>query len=85
MTTREHMIQTASRHPTLLLCQSLEMLDARPKLDEAERLTRGVLIDVLCERHPEADAAFSAWADSDDSARNAVTVITAAARKAAAR
>ena len=52
----------AVRQPTATLCGSLLMLEAKPKLDEAERLTRSVLIEVICNRHPEANAAFDAWA-----------------------
>ncbi len=76
----------ASRQPTETLCASLLMLDAKPSLDEAERLTRRVLMDVLCERHPEADAAFGAWAEDDSSPSDgAVLVVTDAALKAAAK
>jgi hypothetical protein len=48
------------------LAGALLLLDAKPKLDDAERLTRAVLMDVICEKSPEADAAFDAWCDSDD-------------------
>lgn len=83
---RATMMQRAGRHPTALLCGALEQLDRKRGLDEAERLTRSVLIDVLCERHPEADAAFDAWAASDDNdIRHAAPVITAAARAAASQ
>lgn len=69
--------------PTPTLCEALEVLDRKPKLDEAERLTRHVLIDVLCERHPEAQQAFDAWAEADDTGlRDAVPAITTAARAA---
>lgn len=81
---RAAMMQRAAQRPTELLCRALEVLDAKPGKDEAERLTRSVLMDVLCERHPEADAAFETWAQSDDSdPAQAAAVITAAARKAA--
>jgi hypothetical protein len=66
MTTREEglakMAAFAAKQPTATLCESLLILEAKPKLDEDERLTRSVLIDVLCARHPEANAAFDAWA-----------------------
>jgi hypothetical protein len=78
----------AAQIPTPALCDALKKLDG-PGMDEAERLTRSVLIDVLTERHPEADAAFNAWAEDDTTTGSggAVEVITkaalAAARKAA--
>jgi hypothetical protein len=70
-------------YPLVLLASALADLDAKPHLSEAERLARSVMIDVVCERCPAADAAFTAWADSDDmDQRNAVPAIVAAAREA---
>jgi hypothetical protein len=61
------------------LAASLLLLDAKPSLDDAERLTRAVIMDTICEKSPEADAAFDAWAESDDcSPATAVEVILAA-------
>jgi len=60
------MTALVNAQPLRTLATSLLMLDAKPKLDEAERLTRAVIIDSICERCPAADAAFDAWADSDD-------------------
>jgi hypothetical protein len=78
------MTTAAGRHPTPLLCDALLTLEARPKLDEAERLTRAVLMDVLCARHPEADAAFDRWADDLDAPpEGAVLAVTDAALQAA--
>ncbi len=69
--------------PVRLLAWSLETLDRRPKLDDAERLTRAVLIDVICERCPAAEEAFEAWAQSDDLDLKApIAAIIAAAREA---
>src|SRR5215475_2816364 len=74
----------ARQQPTPLLCDALRTLEAQPKLDEAERMTRSVLIDVLCERHPEADAAFDAWAYGDTwQTAPAIDMITTAALAAA--
>jgi hypothetical protein len=59
------MTRKAEDHDTHALCDALLMLGLKlgeSGLDEAERMTRAVLIDVLCKRHPEADAAFDAWA-----------------------
>lgn len=71
--------------PLPLLADSLATLDAKAhkeRLDDAERLTRAVLMDAICERCPEAEAAFEAWAQSDDGCPDvASAVIVAAARK----
>jgi hypothetical protein len=69
----------ARRQPLRLLADSLEQIDAKPKLDQAERLARAVLIDVICERCPAADAAFDAWAESDDTGpgRASAVIVTA--------
>jgi hypothetical protein len=77
------MTTLAARQPLPVLCESLLLLDAKPKPDEAERLTRAVIIDAICERCPAADAAFSAWADSDDyDPHAAVRAIVAAVKGA---
>ena len=52
--------------PLRQLAEIVATLDAMPKLDDEHRLTRAVVIDEICERCPEADAAFEAWAESDD-------------------
>lgn len=62
----EKMKAAARRRSLRQLGEALELLDAKPKLDDAERLTRAVIIDVICEKSPEADAAFGAWAESDN-------------------
>jgi hypothetical protein len=64
--TIRQMTDLARRTPLATLAGALAMLDGRP-LDEAERLTRAVLCDVICEKSPAADAAFSAWADDETS------------------
>ena len=74
----------ARRQSTATLCEGLTALEAKPKLDEPERLTRAVLIDVLTARHPEADAAFDAWAAGPTwMTAPAVEAITTAALEAA--
>jgi hypothetical protein len=79
------MAATAQRQSTAVLCEGLLMLD-RPHMTEAERLTRAVLMDVICERHPEADAAFDAWASDEASEPGgAVLAIVTAAVEAAER
>jgi hypothetical protein len=78
----ERMGERARQRPVRLLAASLAALDARPELDEAERLTRGVLMDVICEREPAAEAAFEAWAQSNDyDLRHGSGAIIAAGRK----
>ena len=67
------------QQPLPRLAASLVLLEAKPDLDDAERLTRAVIMDTICEKSPEADAAFDAWAESDDcSPATAVEVILAA-------
>ena len=73
----------AGRQPLPTLALSLEMLAAKPGLDGAERLTHAVIMDVICERCPAAEAAFAAWCDSDDyDAAAPVAAIVAAAKAA---
>jgi len=67
--------------PLRLLAGSLAGLDAQASLSDPERFARAVLIDVICERSPEADAAFEAWARSDDTnLKNGSAAIVAAVR-----
>jgi hypothetical protein len=81
-TAREKMIAFANAQPLPLLCASLLMLDAKPKPGDAERLARAVIIDVICQRCPAADAAFDAWANDETGNRTAVEVIVTAAKGA---
>ncbi len=75
----EKMRAFARQQPLPRLAASLVLLEAKPALDDAERLTRAVIMDTICEKSPEADAAFDAWAESDDcSPATAVEVILAA-------
>jgi hypothetical protein len=64
--------------PLLTLAEALLALDGKPPLDEAERLVRATIIDSLAERCPEAEAAFQAWAESDDFSDNGTAAIVAA-------
>ena len=69
--------------PLPMLGEALEMLARKPKMDAAESLTHAVMMDVICERCPEAEAAFAAWADSDDlDVKAPVAAIVAAAKGA---
>ena len=69
----------AGQQPTATLCEALVMLAGMPSTQET-RMTRAAMLDVLCERHPEADAAADAWAESDsyDHAEHDAAVIGAA-------
>jgi hypothetical protein len=82
-TPRERLVARANATPLATLADTLLILDAKGKLDEAERLTRATIIDSICERCPAADAAFDAWADSDDEDPRTATLAMAAAAKAA--
>lgn len=77
-TPREKMTALVNAQPLRTLATSLLMLDAKPKLDEAERLTQAVIIDSICERFPAADAAFDAWAASDSNDPSPVNFLIAA-------
>lgn len=81
-TPREKMTAFANAQPLSVLCASLLMLDLKVRLSEAERLVRVTLIDTLCEKSPEADAAFTAWAESDGDTFTAVEVMVAAVKGA---
>lgn len=82
MTPREKLIALTNATPLATLATSLLMLEAKGKLDEAERLTRAVIIDSITSRCPAADAAFEAWAYADDDT-DEVEVIVAAVLAAA--
>ena len=58
------------------LAESLVTLDRKPRLDDAERLTRAVLMDVICERCTAADEAAERWAEATEP-RGLVEVIVA--------
>ncbi len=68
--------RTASQS-TQALCEAIVMLAALPRTPETN-LTRAVILDVLCERHSEAEAAAEAWAESDDETDLAAVVASAA-------
>jgi hypothetical protein len=84
---RAKMLAFARRQPITTLAESLRLLD-RPGLSQEERQTRAVIVDVICEQCPEADAAFQQWADQEepgDDDPGAVAVIVAAVRNATAQ
>jgi hypothetical protein len=76
-TAREKLIARVNATPLPFLAQVLTVLDAKPNRDEAERLTRAVIIDSIIERCPAADAAFTAWAESDDNAGEVAAIVAA--------
>jgi hypothetical protein len=65
-TPRKELNALVSATPLRTLANALLILDTRGSLDDAEQLTRATIIDTLCEHCPAADAAFNAWAESDD-------------------
>jgi hypothetical protein len=72
-------------HPVSLpmLATTLEALDARKRWTEEQRMARAAVIDEILSRSPAADAAFQAWAESDDtSIRNGSAAIVNAVRSA---
>jgi hypothetical protein len=81
-TPREKLIARTNATPLRTLADALLILEAKGKLDEAERLTRATIIDSITERCPAADAAFTAWAYADDDT-DEVEVIVAAVLAAA--
>lgn len=82
LTPREKMTALANAQPLRSLGTALLMLDAKVKLDDAESLTRAVIIDSICERCPAAEAAFDAWANSDDTDPHTAMAAMAAAAMA---
>lgn len=60
-----------AEYDTLRLCDMLAHLATKTRSPE-EATLHTVIIDVLCVRHPEADAALDRWADSGNSDRNAM-------------
>lgn len=82
---RAKMIALTKAQRTEILCEALRDLAARPKRDTAESLAHATIIDVLCERHPEVEAAFQAWAEEEENTETAVQAITRAALDAAKR
>jgi hypothetical protein len=80
------MFVQARRQPLGALTDVLVLLEAEPKLDKAERLTRAVLMEVICEKSPAAGEAFDAWAADDDApADGAVAAIIAGVQGQPAR
>lgn len=69
----------ATQRNTSTLCDALELLAGKDGLTREESLTHAVLIDVLCDRYPAVDAAFDAWAETEET-DGAVEIIVATAR-----
>lgn len=56
------MRQIAERRSTAVLGQTLEFFDQhQPGLGANDLLAREIIIDVLCRRHHEIDAAYQSW------------------------
>jgi len=69
--------------PLSVLADALGMLEAKPRLTPGERQVRAVIIDVICERCPAADMAFTVWSEGSDP-YGAAAAITGAVRAAMA-
>lgn len=82
MNARDKMIQYVQRQTTPMLCKVLEDLHKQADRREAA-VIQPVVIDKLCGRHPEVDAAFDRWAEQDNPADTAVQAIIKAAMAAA--
>ncbi|GIH95306.1 hypothetical protein ACFFMN_23380 [Planobispora siamensis] len=78
-TARQQMTDLTKAQRTPLLCQALIALDADGERSAEKSIVRAAIIDVLCERHPEVDAAFEAWAEQETNTETAVQAITGAA------
>ena len=74
---RADMANRAADQSTQALCEAIVILAGMPRSPETN-MTRAILLDALCERHPEAEAAAEAWAESDDEADLADFVLGAA-------
>jgi hypothetical protein len=74
MSTYDTLKDTASTRSTATILGALVILDAPGRTPE-QNLVRAALIDVLEQRHPEVDAATSAWAESLSDPRSYVDVI----------
>lgn len=74
----EQMKALTRRQALPQLITALLLLEAKPKLEDAELLTRAVIMDVICEKSPEADAALDAWAEDLESPLTAVEALLAA-------
>ena len=53
-------------HPTAYLATELAILAGSGERDAAGWLRYHAIIDTLCKRHPEVEAAWEAWADACD-------------------
>lgn len=60
------MRERLSRVSLPLLADTLAGVDAKRRLDAEHRMARTAVIDEICERCPQANAALDAWAGSDD-------------------
>ncbi|HEY3683493.1 MAG TPA: hypothetical protein VGL93_10660 [Streptosporangiaceae bacterium] len=85
----DKMTAFAERQTTPALCDALRMAEAedysntRTEDGRAANMSRMVIIEALTARHPEADAAFNAWAAQRPSTETAAEAIIRAALDAA--
>jgi hypothetical protein len=82
---RDRMAPETAKQTTKQLCEALSVLDLPiGSLDEAARIVCAVIIDELCERHPEVDEATARWAEDLESTQTMESVAIAAALAASA-
>lgn len=80
---RDAMASQIAAQSSESLCTMLLAID-RPRLDEPERIVRGILEEELVNRHPEADAASIRWSEDVDGTESHGEVIVAAVLEALA-
>jgi hypothetical protein len=73
------MMDLAYRQPLDALVDALLLLDAEPRFTDAERMTRAVLMDVICIKCPAAEVAADTWVEDENSDPDALVDVIAAA------
>lgn len=71
------MAARTAQQSTQVLCETLLIVAAMPRTSETN-LVRADIIEVLCARHSEVEAAAEAWAFGDDETPYEAVVIDAA-------
>ncbi|MFI9507365.1 hypothetical protein [Nocardia sp. NPDC052566] len=79
--TRARLVAETDGRSTAALATALEVLTFLGKLDEAERMVRGIIIETLYDRHAEVAAAYNTWIDDLESDETDEAVIIKAARR----
>lgn len=77
---RDAMASQLAAQTSESLCTALLAIDG-DRLDEPERIVRGILEEELVNRHPEADAASLSWSENPEATESHAEVIVAAVLK----